>query len=186
MNYLLNATDFLVQAVLSFALYAVLLRFWMQWVRADFRNQIGQFIITITNPVVIPLRKIIPSVGTIDTATLLLAYVIAVLKIFSLLSLRSINVGAIDLAIFGFGQLLQASVYLFFIAIFIQVIASWVNPQSHHPVLNVARAISEPLMAPARKLIPVIGGLDLSPILVILFLQLTLRLLVAPLMPFGY
>ena len=185
MNYLLNATDFLVQTILNLALYTILLRFWMQWVRADFRNQIGQFIITVTNPVVLPLRKIIPSIGTVDTATLLLAYAIATLKVYSLLSLRGIDVDVINLVIFGVGQLLQASVYLFFVAIFIQVIASWVSPGSYHPVLNVARAISEPIMAPARKLIPAVGGIDFSPLVVIIFLQLTLRLIVAPLLPYG-
>lgn len=186
MNHLLNATDFLVQTILNFALYAVLLRFWMQWVRADFRNQIGQFIITVTNPIVLPLRKIIPSLGTVDTATLFLAYVVASLKIYSLLSLRGIDINLISLALFGLGQLLQASVYIFFAAVFIQIIASWFSPGSYHPVLNVARAISEPLMAPARKFIPPISGLDFSPIAVIIFLQLTLRLLVAPLMPYGF
>ncbi len=186
MSYLLNASDFLIQTILSFALYAVLLRFWMQWVRADFRNPIGQFIITVTNPVVLPLRKIIPSIGTVDTATLLLAYAIATLKMYTLLSLRGIDVNLIHLAMFGVGQLLQASVYIFFAAIFIQVIASWVAPGSYHPVLSVARAISEPLMAPARKFIPAIAGLDFSPIVVIIFLQLTLRLLVAPLLPYGF
>lgn len=185
MSHLLNASDFLIQTILSFALYVVLLRFWMQWVRADFRNEIGQFIITITNPVVLPLRRIIPSVGTVDTATLLLAYVIATLKIYTLLSLRGIDVNWIYLAMYGLGQLLRASVHIFVAAIFIGIIASWVAPGSYHPVLNVARAISEPLMAPARKLIPPMGGFDFSPMLVLIFLQLTLYLLVAPLSPYG-
>ena len=134
----------------------------------------------------LPLRKVIPSIGTIDTATLLLAYVIACLKITTLLSLRGIDINLINIAIFGFGQLLQASVYLFFVAIFVSIIASWVSPHSYHPILGVARSISEPLLAPARKIIPAIGGIDLSPIIVIVFLQLSLRLLVAPLLPFSF
>ena len=81
MQYLLNASLYLIDAVFSLALYLMLLRFWMQWVRADFRNQFGGFIITITNPVVIPTRKFIPSIGTIDTATLILAYLIALFKV---------------------------------------------------------------------------------------------------------
>jgi len=73
MPYLQNATNFLIQAIIGFAIYVVLMRFWMQWVRADFRNQLGQFVIVLTNPAVIPLRKVLPSIKTIDTATIVLA-----------------------------------------------------------------------------------------------------------------
>ena len=80
MQYIQNATTYITQAIFAFAIYVVLLRFWMQWVRADFRNELGQFIITVTNPVVIPLRKVIPSIGTVDSATLFLAYLLCFLK----------------------------------------------------------------------------------------------------------
>ena len=89
MFYFQNAADFLVQAVLGFAIYIVLLRFWMQWVRADFRNQLGQFIITVTNPIVIPLRKILPSIRTIDTATIVLGLIVAFIKVFAFFALHS-------------------------------------------------------------------------------------------------
>ena len=80
MPYLQNASTFLVGALFSFALYVVLLRFWMQWVRADFRNEIGQFIISVTNPLVLPLRRLLPSIGVIDTATVVLALIVSLLK----------------------------------------------------------------------------------------------------------
>jgi len=185
MPYLQNASDFLLQALIGFALYIVLLRFWMQWVRADFRNEFGQFVIALTNPVVIPLRKILPSIGTVDTATILLAYIIGIIKIVAFLFLRNAmqQASPIDYAIWGIGVFIKYSIYLFLAAIVVQAIASWVAPHSYHPILNVARSISTPILAPAQRLIPAIGGLDLSPILVILFLQFSLRLIVAPILP---
>lgn len=183
MPHILNATDFLLQSIIGFALYIVLLRFWMQWVRADFRNPFGQFVITATNPAVIPLRKVLPSISSVDTATVVLALGLAALKIFAFVSLRNTAPSLIDYLVMSIGVCLKASIYLFLIAIFIQIIASWVNPNSYHPILNVAQSISNPIMAPARKIIPPIAGLDLSPILVILFLQFTLRLIVEPILP---
>jgi len=184
MPYLQNASHFLIQAIIGIAIYAVLLRFWMQWVRADFRNQLGQFIITVTNPVVIPLRKILPSIGTIDTATIVLGLLISGIKVyaFSVLGPYDFTASLILYAMMTLGVFIKYSIYLFIGCIFIQIIASWVNPQSYNPILAVAHSISNPIMAPARRLIPPIGGLDLSPILVLLFLQFSLRLIVTPLL----
>ena len=189
MQYLLNASLYLIDAVFSLALYLMLLRFWMQWVRADFRNQFGGFIITITNPVVIPTRKFIPSIGTIDAATLILAYLIALFKVVSLILLKS-NANISELfpwvLVPAIGVVLQSSIYLLMAAIFANIIASWVAPHSYHPILMVARSISDPIMSPARKLIPAIAGVDLSPILVFMLLNILLQLLVAPLLgPLG-
>ncbi len=181
MAYIENAGAFLTQTLLGFALYVILLRFWMQWVRADFRNPFGQFIITVTNPIVIPLRKVLPSIGTIDTATVVIAYLIALLKVYLLILLSSFSPPLLSILLYTLGEVIKYSIHIFFAAIFIQIIASWVNPYSSHPIVNIAHTLANPIMAPARKLIPPIGGLDLSPILVIIFLQLSLRLIVAPL-----
>jgi len=181
MNYLGNAGTYLTQTLLGFALYIVLLRFWMQWVRADFRNPFGQFIITVTNPIVIPLRKILPRIGSIDTSTVLLAYLIALLKVYLLYLFSRVSPTLIPLLVYTLGEVIQHGIFILFAAIFIQIVVSWINPHSYHPIVNIARAIAEPIMAPARKIIPPIGGLDLSPILVIIFLQLSLKLIVAPL-----
>lgn len=182
MFYFQNATNFLAQAILGFAIYIVLLRFWMQWVRADFRNQLGQFVISATNPAVIPLRKVLPSIKTIDTATIVLGLIIALIKVFAFFALSDYGTPLpITYLLMSVGVFIKYSIYLFLGAIFIQIIASWVNPHSYHPILLVARSISDPILAPARRLIPPLGGIDLSPIAVILFLQFTLRLIVAPL-----
>ena len=181
MNYLGNAGSYLTETLLGLALYIVLLRFWMQWVRANFRNQIGQFLIAVTNPAVVPLRRILPSIGSIDTATIVLAMVVAIIKTLTLVTIAGYSPAWFSLISYSLGELIQSSIYVFMAAIFIMIIASWINPHSHHPVLEIAHSIAEPLMAPARRIIPSIGGLDLSPILVFIFLQLSLQLVVAPL-----
>lgn len=184
MNYLGNAGSYLSQTLFGLALYIVLLRFWMQWVRADFRNPFGQFVISVTNPVVIPLRKILPSIGSVDTATVVFAFIIASIKVYLLFLLNNISPPPLTLLAFTLGEVIQHSIYILMAAIFIQIIISWVNPHSYHPIVSIARSIAEPIMSPARRLIPPIGGLDLSPILVIIFLQLSLQLIVAPLKSF--
>lgn len=180
MNYLGNASTYLTEALLGFALYVVLLRFWMQWVKADFRNPLGQFILTVTKPVVVPLRRFFPPIRSIDTATIIFALAVAILKTLIIAALFSRSLGWLSLIAYSFGELIRFSIYIFMVAIFIQIIASWVSPHSYHPLLDIAHSIAEPMLAPARRLLPPIAGLDLSPILVFIFLRLSLILVVAP------
>jgi len=181
MNYLSNATIYLIENLLGLILYIVLIRFWMQWVKANFRNPVGQFIITVTNPIVLPLRRLLPSFGSIDTATVVLAIALAIFKTFTLLAIAGYSIPVLKLITYSLGAVIESSIYIFMAAIFIQIIASWVNPYSQHPILEIARSIAEPLMAPARRLIPAIAGIDFSPFLVFIFLNLSLQLIVAPL-----
>lgn len=183
MPYFQNATSFLVEALFGFALYIVLIRFWMQWVRADFRNELGQFIIKVTNPIVIPLRKIIPSIGLVDTATVVLAILIALAQITTLVAIAGAlgSVSMLKLSSYAIATVLNSSIYVFIGAILIGIIVSWINPHSYNPIVNVANSISEPILAPARKLIPPMGGIDFSPMVVMLFLSFSQRLLIAPL-----
>ncbi|MFT4634887.1 MAG: YggT family protein [Arenicella sp.] len=184
MPYIQNASAFLIEAIFNFALYVVLLRFWMQWVRADFRNDFGQFIVSATNPMIVPMRRLIPSLGVIDTATVLLAVSIAVLKFYALVLIAGgglMSYSVLKMLGIGVAAVLDSSIYVFLGAILVGIISSWINPQSYHPILSIARSISEPLLAPARKLIPSIGGIDFSPMLVILFLRFSQILFIAPL-----
>ena len=184
MAYLANISSFLTETILGLLLYVVLIRFWMQWVKADFRNQIGQFVITITNPIIIPLRKVVPSVGYVDTATVVLALIIAFCKFYLLFNIRAYSPSLLSLASIALGEVIQCSIYIFIGSIFIQIIASWLSPHGYNPIVSVSRDIAEPIMAPARKIIPPIAGIDLSPILVLLFLRFTIVLIVVPLQSF--
>lgn len=184
MPYLQNASTFIIETLFNFALYVVLLRFWMQWVRADFRNEFGQFIIKATNPAIIPLRRLIPSIGVVDTATVLLAITIALLKIYALLFISGSGITSysiLKILSVSIASVLDSSIYVFLGSIFVGIIASWLNPNSYHPILSIARSISEPLLAPARQLLPSMGGIDFSPMLVIVFLRVSQILVIAPL-----
>jgi len=184
MPYIQNASTFIIETLFNLALYIVLLRFWMQWVRADFRNDFGQFIISVTNPIIIPIRRVVPSIGVVDTATVLFAIIIAALKFYALIFIAGggfTSYSVLKILTIAIASVLDSSIYLFLAAIFIGIIASWLNPHSYHPILNIARSISEPLLSPARRLLPSMGGIDFSPMLVILFLRVSQMLLIAPL-----
>ena len=184
MNYIANAGSLVVNTLIGLYLYVVLLRFWMQWMRVDFRNPVGQFVISATNPVIVPLRKIFSPIGSVDTATLLFAFIVATVKVWALLSLAGLQASLVANLVYGFSEVLRSSIHIFIAAILVTIIASWVASGSYNPVVTLAHQIAGPIMEPARRLIPPMGGLDLSPILVFLFLNLTLTLIVAPISPF--
>jgi YggT family protein len=170
---------YLVQTLASLYLLMLLLRFILQLVRADFYNPISQFIVKATNPVVIPLRRIIPGLGGIDVATLVLALVVQMATI-TLLMLVSGNgfpnpLWIVPWSLIGIIGLL---VYTYFFALLAMIILSWVAAGSNHPALRLLHQLTEPVMAPFRRLVPPIGGLDLSPILVFILInviQIALR-----------
>ncbi|MEM1153451.1 MAG: YggT family protein [Pseudomonadota bacterium] len=169
---------YLVQTFLNLYLFAMLLRFLLQLVRADFYNPICQFLVKITNPLVLPLRKIIPGVGGLDTASLLLAYL---LQITSIAALVYIKLGGLPpivmLMISAAIGLIALAIKIYFFAIVAMIIVSWVAPGSRHPGVYLLFQITEPVMAPFRNIIPPLGGLDLSPIFVIIAINVVLMAL---------
>lgn len=177
MNYLVNASSFLIEALIGLALYAILLRFWMQWVRADFRNPIGHFLLSTTNPIVVPLRRVLPSIGSIDTATVVLAIFIAALKTTLLILLHGFTPPWLNILLYALVDVIRHSIHLFFAALIVSVIVSFVNPYSHHPLVNIAHAIINPLLAPFRRFIPPIAGLDITPVFLFILFQLALQFL---------
>lgn len=180
MSHFGNAGSYLVDTIIGFYLFLVLARFWMQWTRSDFRNPIGQFIITLTNPFIIPLRKFIPSIGTADTASIILALLIASIKTWLLASLSNIQPALEQIAIYAVSEVIRYSIYLFIFVVFVRIISSWFNPYGYNPLMAPIISLSEPLMAPARRITPNLGGLDLSPMLVFIFLNLSLILIADP------
>lgn len=162
-------TTMLLNTVVSLAMMAFLLRMILQLVRADFYNPICQFLVKATNPLVIPLRKIIPSVGKIDTASLLLAFIaqgIGIALLFKIYSGGFPNPA--QLVIWSAIGLCSAVLNLYFFAIIGNIIMSWIAQGGAHPAAQILYQITEPVMMPFRKLLPSMGGLDLSPILVFL------------------
>lgn len=177
---LAGALQFLIESVFNLFAIALLLRFLLQWLRASFRNPFSQFLVALTNFIVLPLRKVIPGLGGLDLASLLAAWLVELV-----MALLVLAVNGFPLVVAGWGvvpgvalwaavKLLSLGIYVFMGAVLLQALLSWVNPYS--PVAPVLYALSEPLLRPVRKILPPIGGIDLSPLVVLLALQLVLML----------
>jgi YggT family protein len=172
--------NYLVQTVLGLFQFAVLLRLMLQLTRADFYNPVSQFVVRITSPVLLPLRKLIPAIGRVDTASVVLALGVQMLSIMvslAIMGYRPTNLVALLLwSLIGVASLV---VNLFFFAILGLIIFSWIAPNSYHPALALLHQLTEPVMGPFRRLLPAIGGLDLSPILVFVVINFLEKLLTA-------
>jgi YggT family protein len=185
-GYFGEAFIFLVRTIFDLCILAVALRFLLQLVRADFYNPISQFLVKITNPLLRPLRRVIPGFGGVDWASLVLMLVLKAGEISLITLIGSGRIPALTgLLIFSLAQLLNLFVYIFIVAILVQVILSWVNPGGYSPSTVILYRLTEPLLRPARQLLPPIGGLDLSPIIVLVVLQLTIILVINPIMHLG-
>ena len=163
---------FLVKTLIDLYVMVLLLRIWMQWSRCDFYNPFSQFIVKITQPIIGPLRRIIPSMGPIDSASLLLAFVLPTLKypILLLIQTGSLSLAPMNLLV-GLLSLLKAAGTLIFWMVIIRAIMSWVS-QGRSPFDYVLMQMTEPLMAPIRRILPAMGGIDFSGMGVILVLYL--------------
>jgi YggT family protein len=170
---------YLIQTLLSLFLLAVLLRFLLQLVRADFYNPISQFLAKVTNPIILPLRRIIPSYANLDLSSLLIALLLQVAGIVTILFLNGIGTPSIgQLLIWSALGVIALLVNIYFFALLAMIILSWVAPRSKNPAIYLLYQITEPIMAPLRKIIPSMGGLDFSPILVFILInviQIVLR-----------
>lgn len=179
----MNATYFLISTLFDLYLMVVLLRLWLQLVRADFYNPFSQFVVKATHPIVAPLRRVLPSIGSLDTATLVLALAIGLLKV-TVLAMMFGN-GAINpvaIAISGTMVVFKEIFSLLFWVLIIRALLSWFS-QGYNPIEMVLHQLTEPLLAPIRKVLPSMGGLDLSVLVALLALQF-LQLLLQDLMPF--
>lgn len=156
-----------------FYLSIVLLRFLLQLARADFYNPITQFAVKATSPLLVPLRRIIPGWGGIDGAALVLAVLIQTLSyVLILLALgQGFAINPLILLAWAAVTVLGLIVKIYYWSLIITIILSWVAPTSHHPAAQLLMQLTEPVMKPFRKLIPPIGGMDLSPIVVFLALN---------------
>ena len=163
---------FLVKTVIDLYVMILLLRIWMQWARTDFYNPLSQFIVKVTQPIVGPLRRVIPSLGPIDSSSLLVAFLLMTIKYPLLLLIQSgeISLSPYNLQ-FGLISVIKSAGYLVFWVIIIRSIMSWIS-QGRSPMDYVLLQLTEPLMAPVRRIIPAMGGLDFSAMVVILVLYM--------------
>lgn len=184
-GYVGNAGVFLIQTLFGIYILVVMLRFLFQLVRADFYNPLAQVLVKVTNPPLIPLRRIIPGFKGIDIASILLMLMLQVIELILISLLKGYSIQPVAIMVLSATELLALLINVFFFSILIQVIISWISPGSHNPVVSLVYSLNEPLMRPARRLIPPISGLDLSPLVVMVGLQLCTFLVIAPLRDLG-
>ncbi|NOX44051.1 MAG: YggT family protein [Gammaproteobacteria bacterium] len=184
-SYTGNAGVFLIETLFGLYILAVMLRFLLQWVRADFYNPLAQVLVKVTNPPLIPLRRIIPGFRGVDFASILLMLVLQALALILIGMVKGVAFQPAGLIVLSFTKLLSLMFNVFFFSILIQVIISWISPGSHNPVVSLVHSLNEPLMRPVRRIIPPISGLDLSPLVVMIGIQLCNMLIIAPLSDIG-
>jgi YggT family protein len=168
----ISAVVFVINTLAQLYLFVLLLRLWLPWLGADFRNPIAQAILKLTSPVVIPLRRIVPPIGRLDTATLLVAFIIQYLTIVVLLMIMGQSAGIAAIAITSVVNLVLLSLRLFVFAIIVRVILSWIAPSGgYNPALAIIHTLTDRILRPFRRIIPPMGGLDLSPLFAIILLM---------------
>ncbi|MFD2113948.1 YggT family protein [Thiorhodococcus fuscus] len=180
-TYLLNPVVFLVQTLFGLYTAVVAMRFLLQWVRADFYNPISQFVVKITSPVLRPLRRIIPGYGGLDLSALVLVWLLTAIELGLLALLLGLDRSPFGALGWAIPNVVELFINIFLFAVLIRVILSWVNPDPYNPAVALLERITDPVMRPAQRLIQPIGGIDLSPMLVMVGLVLLNMLLIPPL-----
>lgn len=180
-----NALQFLLHTILGLYTIAVLLRFYLQLTNAPFHNPVSQTVVAITNFAVRPLRRILPSWGSLDLSTLLLAYIsqfilhlgIQLTRDFPLMVAgHPVWLALLGLALIG---VIKFSIYIFLYAVILQAILSWFNP--HTVITPALNALTRPVLQPVQRFVPKMNGIDLSPLVVFILAELLLILVVTPL-----
>ncbi|MBK1735274.1 hypothetical protein CKO15_08235 [Halorhodospira abdelmalekii] len=180
-NYLTEPLIFLVGTAFYLYILAIMLRFLLQSVRADFYNPISQFLVRATAPALNPLRRLIPSLRGIDLAAVVLMLALQILAVYLIfLIYYGQQPPAVGLLVESIGRLIGLLLNLYTILILIGVIVSWVNPTASHPGLNLLYQLIDPILRPLRNLLPNMGGLDLSPLFALILLHLVRMLVVYP------
>ncbi len=180
MSGLTESLIYIIQTLGQLYLLIVVLRFVLQLVRADFYNPLCQFTVKVTQPLLAPMRRMIPSVAGIDLAGLVLAVLLQLILIGSILAIAGFPVVQLLPQILAWSLIAIGSLFLkiFFFALIISVILSWIAPGSHNPGAQLTQQITEPMLAPIRNLLPNLGGLDISPIFAFIAINLLERLVI--------
>lgn len=177
----MEAIFFLLNAVVGFFTTLFMLRFLMQMTRVSFAGQIGDFVVKLTNWAVKPLRRIVPGVGGVDWASLIAALWLQLLMAGIIIAASSATLSAdgigmpLMILMFAIGSLLRLTIYIMIGAVILQSVLSWINPYS--PVAPLVNQLVKPLLDPIRRFVPLISGIDLSPLVAILLLNVFLMLL---------
>jgi YggT family protein len=180
-DYWIQPIVFLIETLVGLYILALLLRFLLQWSDADYHNPISQFLIKVTHPPLRFFRRFIPPIGRIDTASLVLIFGLRMLATGSVLLLQSAPTNFAALTALTLVELVGLVLDFYFFGILIRTILSWVSPDTYNPASAVLYSLTEPLLRASRRVLPPMGGIDLSPLLPLIGIQLTKMLLIPPL-----
>jgi YggT family protein len=171
-GYFSEAGVFLISVIFGFLILMVMLRFLLQWVRADFYNPISQFIVKISDPLLRPFRRLIPGVAGIDMASIVLMLVLKYVELLLSFAISGAPLHLLLILILSITGLIKLLLYIFIFAIIISVIASWIAPAGYNPALGLIQQLTSPIMRPIQRHMKPISGLDLSPLVALLILNL--------------
>ncbi len=171
-GYFGNAGVFLINTVFGLYILIVMLRFLLQLVHGDFYNPLSQFLVKATSPVLVPLRRLVPGLFGVDFASVLLLLTLQIMQIVLVGLIKGYAFQPLGLLVMSIAELASLTLNIFFFSILIQVILSWVNPGNYNPVASLLHSLNEPLLRPARRLIPPVSGFDFSPLVVGVALKL--------------
>ncbi len=171
------ALIYLISTISDLYVTALLLRLLLQWVRADFYNPLSQFLIKVTNPVLVPARRLIPSIGRLDTASVVVMLLIELVQLTVISLISQAEFGFQFLLLFAIRKLLITLLLTYLVLIIARVIVSWIASQSRHPLIPLIHQLTEPVLRPFGKVLPPLGGIDLSPLFALIAIQFLLLLL---------
>ena len=172
-----GALIYLVSTITDLYVTAILLRLLLQWVRADFYNPLSQFLIKVTNPVLVPARRIIPSIGKLDTASVVVMLLLELIQLVVISLISKTDFGLQFVLLFAMQKLLITLLLTYFVLIIARVLVSWIANQSRHPLIPLIYQLTEPVLKPFNKILPPLGGVDLSPLFALIALRFLLLLL---------
>lgn len=173
-GYFTQAGTFLIGVVFGFFILLVMLRFLLQWVRADFYNPLSQFVVKMTAPLLKPLRRIIPGIGGVDVAAIVLLLVLQLLDTWLVSAMHGQSLHPAVILVLAIGSLINTALYIFIVAIIVQAVLSWVQPGGYNPIAVVIFQLTNPVLRPIRNILPVFSGIDLSPLVALIVLNLVL------------
>jgi len=184
-DYASDTGMFLIDTVIGLYTLIVMLRFLFQLTRADYHNPISQIVVKLSNPPLVRLRRVVPSLPGIDTAAVVLLLILEMCRIAGINLLSGHSPAIVGLVLLSVGELLKLAIYIIIFSIFIRAILSWFSGAGYTPVLRLMHTFTEPVLKTFRRLLPVTGGLDFSPIAVFIVFMVVLKIVVQPLLDFG-
>jgi len=172
-----NAFAFLVETLFSLYLAALMLRVLLEAVGAEYYNPVTQVLVRITEPLVMPLARIVPRIGRFNTAAVVLLYVLQVVSLLAVLSLSGYRIDPLQLFLVGFFRLIRMLLVMYMVLIIAEVILSWVGGAMRHPIIPLIYQLTRPILEPIRRVVPTLAGLDLSPLIAIIGIQFLMILI---------